>query len=351
MSTKKELYENIKKMLNIYHSRSANREELKNYDNDLTENKIGTIITLLNNINLLKSERFEKGNNKLRDDLYNKNIFNSKDFNIALLASLAYTEDDDAKEIIEYIFKTTIQNMTFSIANRYSKNFPKNIIELLDKTKYVSFASIIKENNVNFRKIVCKILVIETDEIEEIIPLEFFIFNDSWYICAYFLKNNKLDIIDSKNIEYVINQKTRIQNSIPNFDIEKCIRNYIVKENKKDELFVILRLNPETLSLLIEFGLILENEYEIFEDNMKNNNKLFLLGKHISNQKELSKINLNEIYLESNIDEEIIFDKKISFYEDDSKKYIIKTKLTKQKLDLILNLFNTVEELKQYEEK
>ena len=95
----------------------------------------------------------------------------------------------------------------------------------------------------------------------------------------------------------------------------------------------------------------MENEYEIFEDNMKNNNKLFLLGKHILDQKELLKINLNEIYLESNIDDEIVFDKKISFYEDDSKKYIIKTKLSKQKLDLILNLFNTVEELKQYEEK
>jgi hypothetical protein len=76
--------------------------------------------------------------------------------------------------------------MTFSIANRYSKNFPKNIIELLDKEKYSNFASIIKENNANSRKIICKILVIETQETEEIIPLEFFIFNDSWYICAYF---------------------------------------------------------------------------------------------------------------------------------------------------------------------
>jgi hypothetical protein len=349
MSTKKEFYENMKKILNVYHNRSVNREELKNYDNDLTENKIGTIITLLNNIDILKSERFEKGNNRLKDDLYNKNIFNSKDFNIALLASLAYTEDENAKEIMKYIFKTTIQNMTFSIANRYSKNFPKNIIELLDKEKYSNFASIIKENNANSRKIICKILVIETQETEEIIPLEFFIFNDSWYICAYFLDNNKLDIIDSKNIEYVINQKTRIKNSIPYFDIEKCIRNYIIKENKKDELFVILRLNPETLSLLIEFGLILEKEYEIFEDNMRNDNKLFLLGKHISEQKKLSEINLNQTYLESNIDEETVFDKKISFYEDDSKKYIIKTKLSKQILGLILNLFSTVEELKYKE--
>lgn len=345
MSTKKEFYENMKKILNVYHNRSANREELKNYDNDLTENKIGTIITLLNNINILKSERFEKGNNRLKDDLYNKNIFNSKDFNIALLASLAYTEDENAKEIIKYIFKTTTQNMTFSIANRYSNNFSKNIIELLDKEKYSNFASIIKENNINLRKIICKILVIETHEIKEIIPLEFFIFNDSWYICAYSLENNKLDIIDSKNIEYVINQRIKTKDGIPNLDIEKCIRDYIIKENKKDELFVMLRLNPETLSLLIEFGLILEKEYEIFEDNMKNDNKLFLLGKDILDKKVLLEVNLNETYLESNIDEEIIFDKKISFYEDDSKKYIIKTKLTKQKLSFILNSFSNVEHI------
>ena len=89
----------------------------------------------------------------------------------------------------------------------------------------------------------------------------------------------------------------------------------------------------------------MEHEYEIFEDKMINNNKLFFVEQNIIEQKELSKINFNEIYQESDIEKEIVLNKRISFYSDDSKKYIIKTKLNKQILDLILTFFNDIEQV------
>lgn len=332
-------YLNLKKMLKIYTERYIRREELEE-KLELSKDQIGRVITLLKKIEVF--ENYEKGNNRISENLYNKSIFDSTEFNIVLLASLAYLEETKSKEIIKYFFKDTMKNLTFAISNRYSRNFQENIIKLLDVDKYKNFASIIKENS-SASKIVCNILIIETNKIEEIIPLEFFIFNNSWFICAYFVRNKKMEIIDSRNIEYLKLLKSDYKNYINLNDIDKCIKDYIIKENKKIEELVVLRLNPETLSLLIEFNLV--SEYELFEDNKKKDNKLFLLNKNNLDER-LIKINFANLALNPNIKEEIIKNQKINFYEDDTKSYIIKVKLTKSMLNFILNFFDSVEQLK-----
>lgn len=336
---KRERYENIKNILNIYYETAAARktlEEKLNIEKDSTR----PIITRLNKMNLLDKQ----GNfNKLKEDLWNKTIFNDKKFNIELLASLAYSEEEDSKEIMEYFFKTTISNLIFSIANKYSKSFQENIKELVDKEKYTQFSLMIIENKKeNISKNSCEIKLISTRETKKIIPLEFFIFDNSWFICAYFIKEKKIGIVDSKDIENTINNLGNSYDYINYKDVEKHIKDYIIKENKKNEEFVILRLNPETLSLLIDFGLLIQDNYELFEDNMKDQNRLFFLNQSTLNEK-LSKININEININTDIEEKIIYDKKIHFYEDDSRKYIIKTKLTRHKLNFILNFFSEVE--------
>jgi hypothetical protein len=336
---KRERYENIKNILNIYYETAAARktlEEKLNIEKDSTR----PIITRLNKMNLLDKQ----GNfNKLKEDLWNKTIFYDKKFNIELLASLAYSEEEDSKEIMEYIFKTTISNLIFSIANKYSKSLQENMKELIDKKKYNQFTLMIKENKKeNISKNSCEIKLISTRETKKIIPLEFFIFDKSWFICAYFIGEKKIGIIDSKDIENTINNLGNSYDYIDYRDVEKHIKDYIINENKKNEEFVILRLNPETLSLLIEFGLLIQDNYELFEDNMKDQNRLFFLNQSTLNEK-LSKINIYETNINTDIEEKIIYDKKIHFYEDDSRKYIIKTKLTRHKLNLILNFFSEVE--------
>lgn len=337
-------YENIKSMLNIYDKRNTNRKELENIN--LTRDQIGRIITILNNMKILENKGLEKGNNELRNDLYNKNIFDSKDFNIALLASLAYSEEENAEKVVEYIFKTIIKNMTFSIANRYSRSFQKNIKELIDVKKYSQFLRIIKENSKNnFEKIICEIRFINPFNIQSIVPLEFFIFNDSWFICAYFLNSKTVGIIDSRNIESEIPRKGYLKEYI-NFDnVEKIIKEYIINENKKNEELTMLRLNPETLSLLIEFGLLIQDEYELFEDNKENEDRLFFLNETILSRK-LNRINIDQINSSLDIEEKIIYNKKVNFYEDDTNKCIVKAKLTKNKLNFILSFFDNVELLK-----
>ncbi|MBU3014019.1 hypothetical protein KO488_04560 [Poseidonibacter lekithochrous] len=327
-------YLNLKKILEIYNDRYARREELE-YELDLSKDQVGRIITLLKNM-----EIFEKGNNKISENLYNKSIFNTKEFNIALLASLAYVEEDKSKEIIKYFFKDTTKNLTFAITNNYSRNFQENLIKLIDERKYKFFASIIKDNN-NALKTCCKVSFIESERSENIIPLEFFIFEDSWFICAYFVKNKKIDIIDTKNIEDVTLVKYDFSDYINISDIEKCIKRYISEKNIMTEELVLLRLNPITLSLLVEFDLV--SSYEIFED--RNNDKLFLLNINRFND-ELSKINIDNLI--SNIDtpEDLVENKRIVFYEEDTKNYIIKTKLSKSKLKFILNSFNNIQQIK-----
>lgn len=336
---KRERYQNIKNILNIYYETAAVRktlEEKLNIEKDSTR----PVITRLNKMNLLdKAGNF----NKLKEDLWNKTIFNDKKFNIELLASLAYSEEEDSKEIIEYIFKTSISNLIFSIANKYSKSFQENIKELVDKEKYTQFSLMIIENKKeNISKNSCEIKLISTRETKKIIPLEFFIFDNSWFICVYFISEKEIGIVDSKDIENTINNLGNCYDYINYGDVEKHIKDYIINENKKNEEFVILRLNPETLSLLIDFGLLIQDNYELFEDNMKDQNRLFFFNQSSLNEK-LSKININEINIYTDIEEKIIYDKKIHFYEDDSKKYIIKTKLTKHKLNFILNFFSEVE--------
>ncbi|APW65297.1 hypothetical protein LPB137_05255 [Poseidonibacter parvus] len=332
-------YLNLKKILEIYNERYARREELED-ELDLSKDQVGRIITLLKKMNIF--ENFEKGNNKISENLYNKSIFNSKEFNIALLASLAYVEEDKSKEIIKYFFKDTIKNLTFAITNNYSRNFQENIIKLIDESKYNIFASIIKDNN-NTSKTCCNVSFIESERRENIIPLEFFIFDDSWFICAYFVKNKKIDIIDTKNIESAIRVDYNFSDYINISDVDKCIKRYISEKNIMTEELVLLRLNPTTLSLLVEFDLI--SSYEIFENRNNDNEKLFLLNINRSSD-ELSKINIDNLI--SNIDtpEDLIENKRIVFYEEDTKSYIIKTKLSKSKLKFILNAFDNIQQIK-----
>lgn len=330
---KRDRYIDIKKMLNVYYETAVEAEVLeKNFS--VKRNSIREIIRILNKSNLLNKI---SNTNKLKDDLYNKTIFDNKDNNLTFLASLMYAEEENSEKIINYMFKTSVDNMLFSIANKYSLNFHQNIKKLLDEKIYNQIILIIKENKKeNIEKIVCKITFISTIKVETIIPLELFIFNDSSFICAHSLDKKEFTFIDTKDIDDVITSSSKYSKYINFRGIEKYIKNYIISENNKNEEFVMIRLTPETLSLLLDFSLLLENKYEIFEDDTKNSNRLNFIDQSTLNKK-LS---------ENKIKDEIIFDKKISFYQEDTKKYIVKTKLTKHKLNFIINHFNNVEIIK-----
>lgn len=337
---KRNRHKNIKKILDVYSKCPVEKKTLEEILS-VEKDSIRPIITTLNKNNLLDKICY---GNKLKDDIYNKTIFNDKNYNIDFVASLIYSEEENTEKIIKYMFRTSVDNMLFSIINKYSTNFQKNIEQLIDIKKYNQFALIIKENTKeNIDKIVCKINLTSTRKVETIIPLEFFIFDDSWFICAYFLDKRKITIIDAKDIDELTTLDDKNSNYINLGDVEKCIKDYILNHNNKNEEFVALRLNAETLSLLIEFGLLIENKYELFEDNTENTSRLNFIDQSILNKK------LSENKVEDKLENEIIFNKRITFYQEDTKKYIVKTKLTKHKLNFILSYFSNIDLIKTEE--
>lgn len=326
----KERYDKLKYIINRYYDCSLNKEQIVN--KITTNDNVREAIKIFNRMDILSSSR--KGVNKLKDNLFDKSIFKTKEYNSSIIASLAYAEEEKSKNIINYIFKEVPDNLIFMCNNNYSENFNDKVISLLDKKKFSFFATLINKNT-DIYKVVCNVYDTSKNIYEKIAPLMLFIYNSSWYICAYDINKKEIIIINSFDISQALELKEICSSYINDTLINKSVEIF-VKNSTKEEYF-FLKFKPELLNIFLNKKLI-NHEYKVYEEitgtndrNFFNDSKYYSIN-HKIRLSEIDTFNIEEYT--SNY--EILYFSKIN-----SKKYIFKIKTSNIKY--ILKNFSDIE--------
>lgn len=326
-------YQKIKFIINEFLKKRAvsAKDSIFEY-NGISIDTVQNIITKLNKANIIY--KFDKETNKIKNDLIDKTIFFNDNYNNNFIASIISREEVSSENTIKYFFKQIPDNLIFIITNRYNKNFNDQIIPLLDSKKYNAFSSLII-NNTDTYKSVCRI-----NREEDIVPLELFIYNNSWYVLGYNIETKKNIIVDSYNISHFQKLNEDYSLYITDKQINETIEKFI-KESVKEEYF-FLKLKPELLNMLLNFKLI-DEEYTVYDEEKELNNKDFVnISEKLIENELIPKIKLFHINI-SNLEEEekVLNDSILSFSKKDSKEYIFKIKTSNYKF--ILDNFSGIE--------
>ena len=347
-------YKKLKFLINKLLKNEVICKDLEEFSTmDISESTYAKFVTKLNDIKIIQP--LSKGENIIKNEFLNHFYFNDKEKNSSIIAAIAHLEEKQAKfSILEYIFKLVPKNLLFMFSNNYSKEFDKNITKLMNYKKHKYFASVV-EQNIETTKIICQIYNSKENLYIEIVPLELFIYENSWFITYYNIETNKLEVIDSFYIaESKISAKL-FQKYISFNEIDDTAKSFINKLFGKKET-IILRLKPETLNLLVKFDL--SDNYMVYEDEKINENRKFFRDMNVDDKNKSekkitsSKIRLYEIDLKSinsdysydefeNID--FLKNNRILFNMEDSKKYFVKIEISSKKLKYILNNFKDIE--------
>ncbi len=330
----------------------------------ISESIYGKFITKLNHTKILTSS--SKGENRLKSNLINKDYFFDDAQNSSVISSIAHLEKRTTKSlVINYLFKLIPEQFYLVFNNTFSNSFNENLSVLLEEDDRFSYFISIIEANYDETKIICDITIDQSNEHLEIVPLEYFIYENIWHLCFYNIQKKSLDIISSQNI-----QKSCIaKNNYYGFVERNKIRDTIVKFVKDFELeeSFLVRLNVETLNQLIVSKLI--NNYDVYEEqeikfkeykypkngilkDMRPSNPFKIVQKQYSLVNRISKKRLYKIklfpkdypknfgYLKnySYSSEEVIFG-------NDIEKYFVKISTTRKKFDYIIKNFQYVEKV------
>lgn len=347
-------YKKLKFLINKLLKNELIRKDLKEFKTmNISESTYAKFVTKLNDIKIIQP--LSKGENIIKNEFLNHFYFNDKEKNSSIIAAIAHLEEKRIKfSILEYIFKLVPKNLFFMFSNNYSKEFDKNISKLMNYKKYKYFASIVQQN-IETTKIICEIYNTKENMYREIVPLELFIYENSWFITYYNTQINKLEIIDSFYISESKISAKLFQKYISFNEIDHTVKSFINKLFEKKET-IILRLKPETLNLLVKFDL--SDNYIVYKDEEINENQKFFRDINVNDknksEKNLtsSKIKLHEIDLKS-INSDCLYDEfenidflknnRILFDMEDSKKYFVKIEISSKKLKYILNNFKDIE--------
>lgn len=328
----KEKYDKLKYIINKYYDCSLNKEQIVN--EIITNDNVREAIKVFNKMCVLSSS--SRGVNKLKDNLFDKSIFKTKEYNSSIIASLAYSEEEKSKDIINYIFKKVPDNLIFMCNNNYSENFNDKVISLLDSKKFSFFTTLINKNT-DLHKSVCNIYHTSKNIYEKIAPLMLFIYNNSWYICAYDINNKEIIIINSFDISQAKELKETCSSYINDTQINKSIEIFVKNSTKEEHFF--LKFKPELLNIFLNKKLI-NHKYKVYEEITGTNGKKFF-----NDSKYYSinhKIRLSEIDT-FNIEEYTSNYEILYFSKRNSKKYIFKIKTSNIKY--ILKNFSDIEVL------
>ncbi|OCL81571.1 hypothetical protein AAW30_01870 [Arcobacter porcinus] len=319
-------------------------------DKDITKNIYKNIITKLNHSKIICS--IAKGINVIKSDLINKNYFFDNEKNVSILSPIVHIENNNIKySIINYIFKSVPKKILFMFNNSFSNTFNEKLSILLeDNQKFSFFSYLIDQNKIEASKTLCSIKSYSSTKNNLIIlPLEYFIYEDDWYICFYNLNLNDLDIIASKEI---------FSAQIIDKNFTNYISNKIISfvENRYKENEFLIKINLATLNQLVELFNI--NQYSIYTDKNinfydKDDNspiickdmkitvpkiKPIILVKPL--KKRLYKIKLNQ---KEEMTSCICFSNEVNYVFDKEKKYYIKLKITYKKMQYLKLIFNDLE--------
>lgn len=251
----------VKKLLK-FEEINNNLDELK--ERGITKDIYKDFITKLNQAKVISSPF--KGTNYIKFDLINKNYFFDDEKNASIISSLVHLENKSAKyETINYVFKYIPKHIAFMFNNSFSNHFNEKLMLLLNEDERFSYFVQIIELNSNETKNICRVLLLNKIEEIEIVPLDYFIYESSWYICCYNLDLRKIDVINSS----IIIKSKVINELFSNYIDKKDIKNEIIKfvESFHQDLPFLVRLNTETLNQLIELSLI--KSFSVYEEREK----------------------------------------------------------------------------------
>jgi len=278
---------------------------------------------------------------------FNRHYFKNDHLNAQVIASIVWNVDKNyTKDALKYIFSTVPSRIFSKIILGYTKSFNKQLTPLMEEDKYQFFRKIIGTNT----KTEFLVYAIETKERRsfKIVPIELFTFKSSWYICYMDKHNNSIQIVDSKDVvraEYIDTEKLQIKDN----DIELVINDFLLEENSiNNEYEVLIRMQPETLNILVE-NMSIEN-YEIYEDSayitkseleekymkftLSHDTQMFDLEKSFS----VKLIQTNEFASQKSIYDNVNIYKDVTF-KNISKKYLVKFKTNNLKLKYITSFY------------
>lgn len=300
----------------------------------------------------------QKGVNYLKKDLLNNNYFYDNDKNVSLVSSIVHLEDKIKKhEIINYVFKSVPKRIKFMLNNHFSNKFNENLSMLLDNDHRFCYFSQIIKLNLNEIKNICRISIDDEVQDIDIVPLEYFIYENNWYLCCYNLKLNEIDIIcSSKIIKSILQLNRDFHQYIDKKDIDSKIIQY-VENFHKDEEFLI-KVNVATLNQIIELSLT--KKISVYEER----EKIFNTSEKKKYYADVGRFDIKNLNPKNNILKEdtiIKIPKKVLLIEEDfiekTKKEIKKVKKRLYKIDLntklisMPNYYFSDEEEKFYEDK
>ena len=328
----------------------------------ISKNTIERYRTLLNKFNLLKKS--SPGKNTLRDDLFDKNIFQSDHFNAFAISALIMTRHKSTTKILKYIFKDSVNETRNQFIYKYDRFFNEKVLHLVNKEKYSKILYQRIYNRSNSSKVYMEYKI--NNEVSKLVVIDMFIHADSWFIVAYNIDNKKLEVYDQYDIKSFENPKDNIQ--IEYIDL-KILKNIIVdfiesrSSSKEEILYVKAPLgiinNLLTTKLISDFEPYYEkqnyvkNDYEndFDEDDFpivmsrstpSTSNRKIITKITKQNTIYISKIDLND-YLYENAIDIINFPDDLEYYSFYNEKldnnYIFEIRTTSIKKNFIIQNF------------
>jgi hypothetical protein len=318
-------YEKIKLIIAKYYGSSLSKKEI--VDDNITNDNVRETIKKLNKMNILSSN--VRGFNKLKETIFNRNIFKLKDYNLSIIASLAYSDEKNSKEIVNYIFNDVPKIIIKNTIKRYSENLDTGIENLFNETYTFFYNHLILESE-NTRKTV--VFLKTHNSSSDYLILSIFLKDDDIFICTFKINNEKFKIINLKEIISAKITTKFYEKYISSNDMYAFIENYLDSEVETNYFF---KLKPSILSHLISQNII--SEYYIYED-IKEEKLFFSTAK----EQKVNKININQLkFIQSNLFKpnnhisSFNSNEMIIFNEIEDKNYIVQSKINKRNFEFI----------------
>jgi len=279
----------------------------------ISEDVIRRHISSFNKFNLLK--KTSSGVNVFNDDLFDKNIFQSINFNAFTISALIITKHKSTTDVLKYIFKDSITETRNQFMYKYERFFNEKVLCLADNEKYTKILNQRIYNRTNSSKLSMEYSI--NDEIYKLVILDMFIHEDSWYIIAYNIDNKKLEVYDQNDIKSFRNPKDNIK--IEYIDLKK-FENIIVdfieaKSSSKEEVFYV-KAPLGIINNLLSSEII--DDFEAYYENSNYKKKYnyeddspFMMSKYNSSSS-------NRRIIRKNSDQDILYISKINLNNNQS---------------------------------
>ena len=272
-------------------------------------------------------------------------------YNKDIVASLAFSDNDDTFNILNYIFKEAPVKIKNEAIYQYSKRFNASLVALLDedsKNKYIFILHIIDENRLN-KKIVSEAII--TNKAYKVIFADLFINEDTWYINIFNIDKNHYEIINQKDITKITILKYELQ--IVNIDYKLVDKQILEFVNKPDTQEISIKLSPELLNSIVNLDLL--DDYEVFEEIKTYSKNINNANSNRDNYMHLGSVSMDNIFgnsqikykkivladIPDNARSNIIYSQCVNTNNIKKRIYKVDIKTSTSKFDILMKLFSS----------